>query len=249
VTGHPKPAPPPAAKPQVWFPDTSALITLAVHLPLHEVTVDALADKKRVLLVAVVAELEELTRLSQPLASWANTALGQLGWLGDPVVLDSPSGTNLASEIQQDLAAGRTLRHDLEHWGESAIISLASRAIHLRPFMLSDDYDARIAAHARGVEAMSVHKLLQHRVVAQFGARRCRAGRLRLRGPFDEADQDVVGVTVEVAAGSVIPRRHPRVAVSRSDLNVTQGDTCVQACGDEGMPQRMRAEVLLGRSR
>lgn len=165
MTGHPKPAPPPAAKPQVWFPDTSALITLAVHLPLHEVTVDALADKKRVLLVAVVAELEELTRLSQPLASWANTALGQLGWLGDPVVLDSPSGTNLASEIQQDLAAGRTLRHDLGHWGESAIISLASRAIHLRPFMLSDDYDARIAAHARGVEAMSVHKLLHLLIV------------------------------------------------------------------------------------
>ena len=164
MTGHPKPALPPAAKPQVWFPDTSALITLAVHEPLQAVAVDALADKRRVLLVAVVAELAELTRLSQPLASWASTALGQLEWLGAPVALDSPSGTILASEIQQDLAAGRG-RHDLEHWGESAIISLASRAIHLRPFLLSDDYDARIAAHAKGVESVSVHKFLHLLVV------------------------------------------------------------------------------------
>jgi len=160
VTVRPKPAPPPAAKPQVWFPDTSALITLAVHQPLQEAIVDALAAKRRVLLAAVVAELEGLTRQSQPSASWAKTALGQLGWLGKPVVVDSPTGAALASEIQQDLAAGRSLRHPLEHWGESAIISLASRAIHLRPFMLSDDYDARIAAHTKGVEAMSVHKLL-----------------------------------------------------------------------------------------
>lgn len=165
MTVHPKPAPPPAAKPQVWFPDTSALITLAVHQPLQEAIVDALADKKRVLLVAVVAELEALSRLSDISASWARVALRQLGWLGDPVVVDSPAGTALASEIQQDLAAGRSLRHPLEHWGESAILSLASRAIHLRPFMLSDDYDARIAAHTKGVEAMSVHKLLHLLIV------------------------------------------------------------------------------------
>lgn len=172
---HPKPAPPPAVKPQVWFPDTSSLITLAVHVPLHEMAVDALAEQRRVLVLAVVAELEELTQLPQPLASWARTALEQLEWLGNRVVLDSPSGTALASEIQQDLTAGRGLRHPLEHWGESAIISLASRAIHLRPFLLSDDYDARIAAHVRGVEAISVHKLLhllivKGRITAQVAA-------------------------------------------------------------------------------
>src|SRR5450756_2639759 len=85
------------ARPQVWFPDTSALITLAVHQPLQEAIVDALAAKRRVLLAAVVAELEGLTRQSQPSASWAKTALGQLGWLGKPVVVDSPTGTALAS--------------------------------------------------------------------------------------------------------------------------------------------------------
>jgi hypothetical protein len=42
---------------------------------------------------AVVAEIEGLTRQLQPSASWAKTALGQLGWLGKPVVMDSPDFT------------------------------------------------------------------------------------------------------------------------------------------------------------
>ena len=57
----------------------------------------------------------------------------------------------------------------------------------------------------------------------------------RLRGPFNKADDDVVGVTVEVAAGPVIPRRHAGVAVSRGDLHISQGNTGVQAGGDEGV--------------
>jgi len=166
VTGRPKPAPPPAAKPQVWFPDTSALINLAVHAPLQEAVAAALVDKKRVLVSAVVAELKGLTWQPQPLGSWPKTALGQLQWLGDPVVLDSPRGASLASDIQQALAAGRSLRHPQEHWGESAIIALASRATRLRPLLLSDDYDARIAAHVRGVQAMSVHLFL-HLLIGQ----------------------------------------------------------------------------------
>ena len=55
-----------------------------------------------------------------------------------------------------------------------------------------------------------------------------------LYGSFDEADDDVVGVTVEVAAGPVIPGRHPGVAVPRGDLHIPQRDTCVKAGGDVG---------------
>jgi len=57
---------------------------------------------------------------------------------------------------------------------------------------------------------------------------------LLLSGSFDEADDDVVGVTVEVAAGPVIPRGHAGVAVPRGDLDITQRDTCVKAGGDGG---------------
>lgn len=58
------------------------------------------------------------------------------------------------------------MKHALEHFGEAAIISLASRARKLRPLMLSDDYDARIAAKDRNVEPLSVHKLL-HLMISQ----------------------------------------------------------------------------------
>ena len=54
-------------------------------------------------------------------------------------------------------------------------------------------------------------------------------GGLVLPGVFDETDHDVVGVTVEVAAGPVIPRGHPWVAVPRGDLHITQRNPGVQA--------------------
>jgi hypothetical protein len=64
-----------------------------------------------------------------------------------------------------------------------------------------------------------------------------------LSGPFDEADDDVVGVTVKFAAGPIIPRRHPGVAVSYGDLHIPQRNAGVQAGGD--VSQRMRTEVLV----
>jgi hypothetical protein len=64
------------------------------------------------------------------------------------------------------IAAGRPLKHALEHFGEAAIISMASRARTLRPLMLSDDYDARVAAKNRNVEPLSVHKLM-HLMISQ----------------------------------------------------------------------------------
>lgn len=152
--------PDPSAKALVWFPDTSALVSLAVHLPLQQVVQATLSPHRRVLVTAVVAELEELAKSPTPTAAWASVALGQLDWLGEPVRLDDPAGTELAVEVQERIAAGRPLKHALEHFGEAAIISLASRARTLRPLMLSDDYEARVAARNRNVEPLSVHKLL-----------------------------------------------------------------------------------------
>jgi hypothetical protein len=136
-----------APGPLVWFPDTSALVTLAVHEPLHGAVVSTLLGHRRVLVKAVVDELESLTSVTGPVAKWAFTALGQLDWLGTPVRLDDPAGTKLAVEIQEELSAGRPLRHPTEHYGESAIIALACRAQVFRPMLFSDDHDARIAAH------------------------------------------------------------------------------------------------------
>ena len=155
-----------SAKPLVWFPDTSALVSLAVHLPLQQAVQATLSGHRRVLVAAVVAELEELAKSPTPTAAWAGAALGQLDWLGEPVRLDDLAGTELAVELQEQIAAGRPLKHVLEHFGEAAIIALASRARKLRPLMLSDDYDARVAAKSRNVEPLSVHKLL-HLMIRQ----------------------------------------------------------------------------------
>ena len=155
-----------SAKLQVWFPDTSALVTLAVHLPLQRAVVATLSAHCRVLATAVVAELEGLATTSDTTATWASTALGQLDWLGEPVRLDDPAGTELAVRVQEEIAASRPLKHTMEHFGEAAIISLASRAQTVRPRMLCDDYDARVAANNRGVEPLSVHKLI-HLMIKQ----------------------------------------------------------------------------------
>lgn len=165
VTGSPSEAAG-SARPLVWFPDTSALVTLAVHPPLQRAVVAALSVHNLVLVESVVAELKGLAGTSGRAAVWAGTALGQLDWLGAPVRVDDPVGTRLAVELQELIAGGRPLVHEMQHFGEAAIISLASRARHLRPLMLSDDYDARVAAKNRDVEPFSVHKLL-HLMISQ----------------------------------------------------------------------------------
>ena len=157
----------PAVKPVVRFPDTSALVTLAIHPPLQQIVTSALSNTRRVLLQAVVTELQGLEQVGGDLGGWAAAALGQLDWLGAPVLVDDPVGTEVALAFQNEVAAGRPLRHPAEHYGEAAIVALASRAQHLRPRLLSDDYDARILAHNHHVEPLSVHKMLTAMIAAK----------------------------------------------------------------------------------
>jgi len=70
---------------------------------------------------------------------------------------------------QEDVADGRTLTDDMQHWAESTIIALARRSASAGftsiKMLLSEDYDARRVActvpHTRGV---SIHTLLHERV-------------------------------------------------------------------------------------
>jgi hypothetical protein len=52
--------------------------------------------------------------------------------------------------------------------------------------------------------------------------------------------QDVVRVTVQVLAGSVIPHRGARVGMTSRDLDVAQVDARVEHGRDEGMTEHMR---------
>jgi hypothetical protein len=70
---------------------------------------------------------------------------------------------------QEDVADGRTLTDDMQHWAGSTIIALARRSATAGrtsiKMLLSEDYDARRVAstvpHTRGV---SIHALLHERV-------------------------------------------------------------------------------------
>jgi hypothetical protein len=148
------------AKPAVWFLDTSALITLAVHPPLQSAVCRVLSRHRRVLASAIVGELDDLTRVNGPVAKWARIALGQLVWLGKPVEIDAPAGVELARLFQEQAAGERVLRHRFEHYGEAVIVALACRAKHLAPYLLSGDYGARSLAKDHDVTPLSVHKLL-----------------------------------------------------------------------------------------
>jgi hypothetical protein len=66
----------------VWFPDTSALVTLGVHHPLQKAIEATLSAHRRVLVKAVAEELRGLASTTPPEAVWARVALGQLEWLG-----------------------------------------------------------------------------------------------------------------------------------------------------------------------
>jgi hypothetical protein len=122
--------------------------------------VAVLSTRHRVLVDAVLAELKRLAATSDRTAGWARIALGQLDWLGQAMPVDDPVGTRLAAQFQAAIAGEHPLLHDMQHYGEAAIIALASRAQRLRPLMLSDDYNARVAASKNGITPVSVHKLL-----------------------------------------------------------------------------------------
>lgn len=197
-TPPPLPGPPLSKKQQVWFPDTSALVTLAVHTPLQQVVQKSLSGRTTVLAEAVVRELQGLTVAPPPLGKWARTALSQLDWLHKPIRLDSPQGTDLALALQERMASGRMLRHPMEHFGEAAIIALASRARRMSPIMLSDDHDARTLARDYRVTPVSTHRLLhmlvqRRRITPDEAQRFCDALADHGRGPTITAADFLAG--------------------------------------------------------
>ena len=125
--------------------------------------------------MAVVKELEHL-RKDANVGGLATTALADLAWLGDPIVLDEDAGRE-AERLRNIIAAGRPLTHDLQHYAEAALI-VVGRPIGAQAII--EDYDARVAAQGNGVRPMSVHKLL--RSLDQAGCAHLRSGVRVLRG-------------------------------------------------------------------
>ncbi len=141
---------------------------MALDEEIEAVVLDEIGDD-RVMIIDIVRD--ELTRRTTipATAGLAKTALNrqQSGW----TVMDTARYVKLEDIrlAQEDVADGRTLTDDMQHWAESTIIALARRSATAGftsiKMLLSEDYDARRVAcavpYTRGV---SIHTLFYERV-------------------------------------------------------------------------------------
>jgi hypothetical protein len=188
--------PPPTLSPLVWFPDTSFLYSASVSESLFR-------DVREVLERHPVAYLKIVAgELSAPdIGGWpgmVGTVLGAYAWLGDPLEIRSPKVLSAAWDIQTEVANSRALKWDGEHLAEAMIIAVAETAERSTPIMLSEDYDARVAAINHGIKAMSIHRLL-HNMIRQDAISSARAFehseaiRKARRGPIVTEDDLIKG--------------------------------------------------------
>jgi len=152
---------------RVWFLDTSSLLSMAVDKDIEAEVLDEIG-KNHVVIIDIVQD--ELTRRAgiPETAGLAKVALSSIEphWS----VMDTTRYVTLEDVqlAQEDVADGRILTDDWQHWAESTIIALARRSATTgltSKILLSEDYDARRVActvpHTRGV---SIHSVLHERV-------------------------------------------------------------------------------------
>lgn len=154
---------------RVWFIDTSTLLSMAADTAIEAVVLSAIGvDPVRI----VDAVHQELTyRSTRPeTKELAQTAIARMpsGWLTiETHILDDDD----IYEAQDDVADGRHLKDDFEHWAEATIIALARTAVGrgnvLAIQFLTEDFEARrVASRVPGMQPWSIHRLLHERVQA-----------------------------------------------------------------------------------
>jgi len=132
-------------------------MTLAVHDALWEVARTRWNGRARKT-VAVAGELED--QRSNPndhvAARLAKRAIRDKGWQGDLIRLESDEQRKRVEDIRRKMSAGQDVG-PRKNLGEATCIVLAS---DIGGLVVSEDYDARVAALSHGVDAVSVHTLL-----------------------------------------------------------------------------------------
>jgi len=112
-----------------------------------------------------VVQQELVYRASRPETKLlAQTAIAQMPstWRTmDTYFLDEDQ----IAEAQDDVADGRILKDDYEHWAEATIITLARQAVSrgnvLDIQFMTEDFEARrVACTVPGVQPKSIHRLL-----------------------------------------------------------------------------------------
>ena len=158
----------PSKSKSVWFLDTSSLLSMALDERIEVAVLDEIGDDP-VMIIDIVHD--ELTRRAAipSTAGLAKTALNRLqpSW----TVMDTARYVKLEDIrlVQEDVADGRTLIDDLQHWAESTIIALARRSATAGftsiKMLLCEDYDARrVACAVPYTRGISIHALFHERV-------------------------------------------------------------------------------------
>ena len=139
----------------VWFLDTSSLLSMALDEEIEAAILDEIGADRVVIIDIVHDELTHRAGIPET-AGLAKKALDRIRphW----TVMDTRRYVSLEEVqlAQEDVADGRTLTDDMQHWAESTIIALARRSASASltsvKMLLSEDYDARRVAcpeHAR----------------------------------------------------------------------------------------------------
>lgn len=158
----------PVPPPRIWFIDTASLLSMAVDDAIAAAVLDEICGDRVVIIDVVTDELHyratvddtaELasTALANRRPEWTNLDTDELVPLDD--VLDA----------QEDVADGRTIKDDYQHWAESTIIAMARQSAAAGSVsikvLLSEDFDARrVADTVPGTTSISIHGLLHHRI-------------------------------------------------------------------------------------
>jgi len=152
-----------------WFLDTASLLSMAVDGDIFAAVLAEISTDIVVIIDVVNDELAHRATIPSTtlLAQQAQASI-QPNWR----MMDTGRYVTLEDiqRAQVDVADGRTLIDDQQHWAESTIIALGRRSsagsasIKL---LLSEDYEARrVASTVPNMQALSVYSVLHRRVHA-----------------------------------------------------------------------------------
>lgn len=157
-----------AGRARIWFLDTASLLSMAVDPAIAAVVLEEIGDDP-VMIIDIVSDELHYRATVDDTAELANTALATRPsrWID----VDTAQYVSLDEvlDAQWDVADGRELKGDRQHWAESTIIAMgrqsAAKGYTSIKVLLSEDYDARrVASSVPNMTGMSIHGLLHHRI-------------------------------------------------------------------------------------
>lgn len=153
---------------RVWFPDTSSLLSMAVDERAETAVLDEIGADPVMFIDVVEIELNRRARIAAT-AKLAEIALNHIRPHWVKMATERYVTEEEVQQIQEEVADGRTLLDNHQHWAESTIIALARRSAAAGytsvKLLLSEDYEARrVACATPFMRALSVHALLHERV-------------------------------------------------------------------------------------